>query len=71
MRLKYDAETGSFYIDLIDRPSAESKEVAEGVVADFDEDGRIVGFDIENASVRFDLSRLETEKLPVNRLRVG
>lgn len=71
MKLKYDAKTDSLYIDLVDRPSTESREVAEGVVIDMDRDGRIVGIDIEHASEHLDLSKLEAEMLPVGLLKVG
>ncbi len=71
MKLKYDAKTDSLYIDLVDRPSAESREVAEGVVIDMDRNGRIVGIDIEHASEHMDLSKLEAEMLPVGLLKVG
>ena len=71
MKLVYDKASDSLYIDLVDRPSADSKEVADGVVADFDSQGRIVGIDIENASLHLDLSRLETEAFPNRVLRVG
>lgn len=64
MKLHYYPETDSLYIDLNARPGAESVEVAEGVVADFDEDGNIVGIDIEHASEKLDLRTLEAEELP-------
>ncbi len=34
MKLHYDAATDSSYIDLADRPSADSEEVADGIVPD-------------------------------------
>ncbi|MFM9957478.1 MAG: DUF2283 domain-containing protein [Phycisphaerales bacterium] len=71
MKLKYDKATDSLYIDLVDRPSTESREVAEGVVVDVDADGRVVGIDFEHASRHLDLSRLEAEMLPVGLLKVG
>ena len=43
-------EADSLYIDLADRPSADSREVAPGVVLDFDENGHLVGIDIDHAS---------------------
>ncbi|MEK7248760.1 MAG: DUF2283 domain-containing protein [Chloroflexota bacterium] len=64
MKLHYYPETDSLYIDLNARPGAESVEVAEGVVADFDADGNIVGIDIEHASEKLDLRTLEAEELP-------
>ena len=70
MKLRYDEQTDSLYIDFVDRPSAESREVADGVVADFDDQGRIVGLDIEHASERLDLSSLEATHFPSRTLRV-
>lgn len=71
MKLHYDAETDSLYIDLNARPSADSAEVADGVVLDVDADGLPVGIDIQHASQALDLSTLETEALPVSRLKVS
>lgn len=65
MRLHYYAETDSLYIDLVDRPGVESREVAAGVVADFDESGNIVGIDIDRASRIADLTRLDSVALPL------
>ena len=65
MKLHYYAETDSLYIDLNSRPSADSREIAEGLVVDFDAEGNIVGIDIDHASKKLDLSTLETEALPV------
>ena len=65
MKLHYYAETDSLYIDLNSRPSADSREIADGLVIDFDADGNIVGIDIDHASKKLDLSKLETEALPV------
>ena len=39
MRFQYYPETDSLYIDLAERPSADSREIAPGVVLDFDEAG--------------------------------
>lgn len=68
MKFHYYPETDSLYIDLSDRVSADSREVAPGVVLDFDADGHLVGIDIDHASQIADLSRLEAEALPVTRL---
>ena len=68
MKISYYPETDSLYIDLSSGTSADSKEVAPGVVLDFDDQGQIVGIDIDNASKVVDLSRLEAEELPVNSL---
>ena len=64
MRLNYYAETDSLYIDLSERPSAESREISEGVVLDYDADGLLVGIDIDNASNKTDLERLVLNRMP-------
>ncbi|GAB4506190.1 MAG: hypothetical protein Kow00123_03280 [Anaerolineales bacterium] len=65
MKFHYYPETDSLYIDLAERPSADSREVAPGVVLDFDENGRLVGIDIDHASEIANLTRLEAVALPV------
>jgi len=65
MKLHYYPETDSLYIDLAARPSTDSREIADGLVVDFDAEGRVVGIDIQNASQSLDLKTLETESLPV------
>ena len=64
MRLNYHPDTDSLYIDLSMRPSAESREVSEGVVLDYDEDGNLVGIDIDNASRKLDLSEVVSSHIP-------
>ena len=65
MKLHYYPETDSLYIDLNARPSVDSREIADGLVVDFDAEGRVVGIDIQHASQSLDLKTLETESLPV------
>lgn len=64
MKLNYHPETDSLYIDLSERPSAESREISEGVVLDYDASGNLVGIDIDNASRKVDLQTLILSKLP-------
>jgi uncharacterized protein YuzE len=64
MKLNDHPETDSLYIDLSGRSSAESREISEGVVLDYDADGTLVGIDIDNASNKVDLQRLILSKLP-------
>ena len=65
MKFHYYAETDSLYIDLSTRVGVDSREVAPGVVLDFDAEGQLVGIDIDHASRVVDLSRLEAEALPI------
>jgi uncharacterized protein YuzE len=66
MKLNYYPETDSLYIDLSSKPSAESREISEGVVLDYAADGQIVGIDIDNATAKMDLDELVLSKLPVS-----
>jgi len=50
MRFDYDPETDSLYIKLFDRPGVEASEVEPGIVFDYDEEGELIGIDIEHAS---------------------
>ncbi|MGH9510613.1 MAG: DUF2283 domain-containing protein [Terriglobales bacterium] len=63
MKLHYDRETDSLYIDLNSRPSADSREIQEGVVVDVDSNGKLVGIDIQHASEVLDLATFEADSL--------
>jgi uncharacterized protein YuzE len=65
MKLHYYQETDSLYIDLSEKTSVDSHEVAPGVVLDLDAAGQVVGIDIDRASKIVDLSKLEAEALPL------
>ena len=71
MKFNYYPETDSLYIDLSEKTSVESKEVASGVVIDFDDKGAIVGIDIDRASKIVDLRRLESASLPIKSLAIA
>ena len=64
MKLHYYPETDSLYIELKRTPGAETREIVEGLVVDLDANGDVVGFDIDNASCKLDLSKIETIALP-------
>ena len=70
MKFYYYSDTDSLYIDLSHKESADSLEVAPGVVLDFDPQGNLVGIDIDHASRIADLTRLEAEALPVDRVSI-
>lgn len=65
MKLHYYPETDSLYIELKPEPGAETREIADGLNVDLDAAGEVVGFDIDHASRRLDLSTLETVALPL------
>lgn len=64
MKLHYYAETDSLYIELRAGAGVEVREIADGLNADLDAQGRVVGIDIGHASTLLDLSTLETVALP-------
>jgi uncharacterized protein YuzE len=66
MKLNYYPETDSLYIDLSEKASAESREISEGVVLDYDAEGNLVGIDIDNASKKVQLKELSLKKLPAD-----
>ena len=65
MKINYYAETDSLYIDLSSKPSVDSREVSDGVVLDYDEDGNIVGIDIDHASLKLEIEELVLGKMPL------
>ena len=68
MKIRYYADTDSLYIDLTERASVESLEVAPDIVVDFDENNNIVGIDIDHASKILNLSDLEITSVPTKKL---
>jgi uncharacterized protein YuzE len=47
MKFYYYPETDSLYIELKPIPGAEAREIVTGLVVDLEENGEVVGFDIE------------------------
>ena len=64
MKINYYPDTDSLYIDLSSKPSAESREVSDGVVLDYDAAGNLAGIDIDQASTRLEMRELVLSKLP-------
>jgi uncharacterized protein YuzE len=54
MHVRIDQGTDAVYLNLTDRPIEESEEVADGIIVDYDAEGRIVGVEILDASKRTD-----------------
>jgi uncharacterized protein YuzE len=64
MKVKYYKDTDSLYIDLSENPSSDSREIAEGVVLDYDAAGNLVGIDIDQASTKVALDKLIVSSMP-------
>ncbi|HWV83408.1 MAG TPA: DUF2283 domain-containing protein [Hyphomicrobiaceae bacterium] len=54
MRVRVDHGADAVYLNLTDRPVKESEKVADGIVVEYDAEGRIVGIEILDASKRTD-----------------
>jgi len=64
MKIAYYPDTDSLYIDLSEKTSTESMEISEGVLLDYDIEGKLVGIDIDNASTKVKLKELIIDRLP-------
>lgn len=71
MRINYYPDTDSLYIDLSSKPSVDSREVSDGVVLDYDQDGNLTGLDIDQASMKLDINELILSKLPAEVTQVA
>ena len=71
MKLHYYSETDSLYVEFKEGPGVETREVTDGLNVDLDAAGEVVGFDIDHASQRLDLSTLETEALPLHSIKAS
>jgi uncharacterized protein YuzE len=66
VKLNYYPETDSLYIDLLDKPSVDSREISEGIVLDHDAEGTLVGIDIDNASKKVNLKEFTLTRVPAD-----
>ena len=69
MTLRYDQSLDILTIILQEtRAVQESDELADGVVADYAADGRLVGLEIHDAHTHADLREVALESLPIAQL---
>jgi uncharacterized protein YuzE len=66
MRFEYYAETDTLYIELQAGPGVDAQEVAPDIVLDFNEDGQVIGIEIEHASERTDLKHFQLSSFPLS-----
>ena len=57
MKIEYDPKADAMYIRLLAGEVAESDEVRPGIVLDFDIDGRVLGIEMLDVSLRTDNPR--------------
>jgi uncharacterized protein YuzE len=66
MKIEYDQEVDALYIRVQEKHVARTQEVADGVNIDFDEEGKLIGLEILDATERYsrtDIFNLSTENL--------
>lgn len=68
MKLSYFPDTDTLYIEFATGEGHDAIEIGDGVVADFTSDGRMIGIEVEHASAKVDVTRLETTGLPIAQL---
>ena len=65
MKINYYPDTDSLYIEFSEKESSDSIEISEGIVLDYDQEGSLVGMDIDNAGKKVNLNELILNKLPL------
>jgi uncharacterized protein YuzE len=65
MKIQYFKDTDTLYIEFKESQVAETKDLDENTLLDFDRDGNICGITVEHASQRVDIPRLSYEQVPV------
>ncbi len=66
MKIEYDSEVDALYIRIQEKYVAKTKEIAEGINIDLDDNGKVIGFEILDATDRYsrsDIFNLATENL--------
>jgi uncharacterized protein YuzE len=68
MKIEYDKEADAIYIQIQEKEVTTSHEIEDGVVIDFDDEKKVIGFEVLNASKKFNLKDIGTiniEKFPL------
>lgn len=69
MKITYDPQADALYIEIRDAQAHDNMDIEEGVSADLDEQGHVIGFEILDASKR--LTPAELHSLRVENLLLG
>ena len=68
MKIEYSKEADALYVNFREVYVAKSKEIEEGAVIDFDQNGHIIGIEILDVSERLmpqDLANISFESIPI------
>jgi uncharacterized protein YuzE len=64
MKVKHFQDTDTLYIELRNADVAETRDLDENTLLDFDREGAICGITIEHASQRVDIRDMSFERIP-------
>lgn len=64
MNIKYFKDTDTLYIEFKARPVAETRDLDENTLLDYDAQGRIVALTLEHASERADIPQFSFRQFP-------
>jgi uncharacterized protein YuzE len=68
MKIEYSKEADAIYVYFKQEFVASSKEIEDGVVIDFDDEGHLIGIEVLDVSQRFslaDIVNVNIENLPL------
>jgi uncharacterized protein YuzE len=68
MRFHYDKKEDALYIRFSESPYQKSEEIQEGIIFDYDKNGKLIGIEILDASRKFPshlISQFLKRKLPL------
>ena len=68
MKIEYSKSADALYVLFCEVYVSKSKEIEEGVIIDFDENGHVIGIEILDASKRLkpaELSNINIENIPL------
>ena len=64
MKVKYFEDTDTAYIELLDTPVFETREISENILIDVDEKGNLVSLTIEHAKENGGLRDFSYQEIP-------
>ena len=73
MKIEYDKEVDALYVRLQEKYVARTVEIEEGLNLDIDDEGRLIGLEVLDATRRYSLSdifNISTENLILDRDKV-
>ena len=74
MKIEYDKEVDALYVRLQERYVARTVEIEEGLNLDLDENGKLIGLEVLDATQRYslaDIFNISTENLILEKEGIG